>query len=140
MLAALDLCSYSWKYSLKDGITHPQIVGQIASSLNTPHVPTRKTILDVLVFLLYWQEGRAQQLVVDALQELSTANHEEPTCYAYWFKSLETALAGRGRMGTLVGASDEVKRHGGIDSSLNDYTVSQTAYYFYASRANFRCS
>ena len=62
-------------------------------------------------------------MVVSALESLSAANNEAGNPYAYWFKSLETALAGRGKMGTLVGASDEVKRHGGIDPSLNDYAV-----------------
>ena len=62
-------------------------------------------------------------LVVSALEALSAANNEAGNPYGYRFKSLESVLAGRGKMGTLVGASDEVKRHGGIDPSLNDYTV-----------------
>ena len=32
-------------------------------------------------------------------------------------------LGGRGRMGSLVGASEEIRRNAGMDSSLNDYTV-----------------
>jgi cytokinesis protein len=98
-------------------------VTQIASSLNSPHLPTRKLILDILVFVVYWDEGRAFDLVIEGLKTLSADNHEGGNCYTFWFKSLETILTGRGRMGTLVGASDEVKRHGGVDPSLNDYTV-----------------
>lgn len=43
--------------------------------------------------------------------------------YDYWFKSMEQALSGRGKMGSLVGASEEVKRAGGIDINLNEYAV-----------------
>jgi len=37
---------------------------------------------------------------------------------------MESSLSGRGKMGSLVGASEEVKRTGGVDSSLNEYAVS----------------
>lgn len=61
-------------------------------------------------------------MVLAALEALSASNSEGGTPYDYWFKSLEMALMGRGKMGSLVGASDEVKRSG-IDSSLNEYAV-----------------
>ncbi len=105
-------------------MAHNMIVTQIASGLNTPHLPTRKLLLDILVFLVYWNEGQVHESVINALSTLSDDNHERGSCYSYWFKSLEQALIGRGKMGTFVGASEEVKRHGGHDPSLNDYTVS----------------
>lgn len=99
------------------------ILTQITSGLNTPHLPTRKLLLELLCFLEYYNDGQCHNLVVSALEALSAAKNEAGNPYAYWFKSFESALAGRGKMGTLVGASDEVKRHGGVDPSLNDYTV-----------------
>jgi cytokinesis protein len=99
------------------------IVTQIASSLNSPHLPTRKLVLELLSFITYWEDGDAQPLVVSALEALSTANNESDGCYFYWFKSFEHSLAGRGKMGSLVGASDEVRKAGGVDSSLNEYAV-----------------
>lgn len=71
-----------------------------------------------------------------ALQTLSDDNHESGGCYAFWFKSFEQALIGRGKMGTLVGASEEVKRHGGPDPSLNEYTVCLSCYFFLALMAD----
>ncbi|KAI1788457.1 hypothetical protein LXA43DRAFT_1159295 [Ganoderma leucocontextum] len=111
-------------FAANDALNHPTILTQIASALNTPHLPTRKILLDLLCFLEYYDDGKVHNLVVSALEALSAANNEAGNPYAYWFKSLEIALAGRGKMGTLVGASDEVKRHGGVDSSLNDYALS----------------
>jgi len=97
-------------------------VAQVASSLNTPHLATRKILLDLLLFLVYWNEGEAHHLVVGALETLSGSNNEPGGCFDYWFKSMDIALSGRGKMGSLVGASEEVRR-GGMDSSLNDYAV-----------------
>jgi cytokinesis protein len=95
----------------------------MASSLNTPHLPTRKLLLDLLSFLVYWNDGEAHYLVVAALEALSLSNDGLSSCYDYWFKSMEAALSGRGLWGSLVGASDEVRKAGGIDSSLNEYAV-----------------
>lgn len=64
--------------------------------------------------------------MVSALEALSTANNESGGCFDYWFKSFDIALAGRGKMGSLVGASEEVRKGGGVDSSLNDYAVCAT--------------
>ena len=109
-------------------MTHNQIVTQVASSLNTPHLPTRKLLLDLLLFLVYWNDGGAHHLVVGALEALSVSNNETGGCFDYWFKSMDVALSGRGKMGSLVGASEEVRR-GGIDSSLNDYAVNTLRYH-----------
>ncbi|KAF7359511.1 putative RhoA GTPase effector DIA/Diaphanous [Mycena sanguinolenta] len=106
-----------------EALTHNLIVTQMASSLNTPHLPTRKLLIDLLSFLAYWNDGEAHHLVVAALEALSTANGEGGGCYDYWFKSMELSLSGRGKMGSLVGASDEVKKTGGIDTNLNEYAV-----------------
>ncbi|KAJ7938156.1 armadillo-type protein [Mycena leptocephala] len=107
----------------KEALTHNLVVTQVASSLNTPHLPTRKLLLDLLSFLAYWNDGEAHSLVVAALEALSSANNEGDGCYDYWFKSMELSLSGRGKMGRLVGASEEVKKTGGIDNNLNEYTV-----------------
>lgn len=111
----------------REALTHNSIVSQIASSLNTSHLPTRRTLLDVLTFLTYWNGGEAHGLVVTALETLSSSNNEGGGCYNFWFKSMEQSLSGRGKMGSLVGASEEVKRAGGVDSSLNDYAVRPSA-------------
>ncbi|GAW01955.1 cytokinesis protein sepa (fh1 2 protein) [Lentinula edodes] len=105
-------------------LAHPQIVTQVASSLNSPHIPTRKLLLDLLSFLTYWNEGKIQPVVVSALEVLSSSNNENGGVYDFWFKSFEQTLSGRGKMGSLVGASEDVKKAGGIDTNLNDYALS----------------
>ena len=97
---------------------------QIASALGSPHLTTRKVILDLLVFLAVWNDGAAYPMVIAGLESLSTSHNEGEDCFAYWFKTMEQSLSGRGKMGSLVGASEEVRRGGSNDSSLNEYAVS----------------
>jgi cytokinesis protein len=66
-----------------------------------------------LIFFIYERDFQGFPLVIGGLEALSTANDEAGTPYAYWFKSMEQSLSGRGVMGSLVGASDEVRRGGG---------------------------
>lgn len=91
--------------------------------MNTPNLATKKLILDLLVFYIYFSHGDALGLVIQGLENLTNENHEHGGCYVYWFKSLEQTLSGRGRMGTTVGASEEVKRLGQLDGSLSDFVV-----------------
>ncbi|EJD02078.1 uncharacterized protein FOMMEDRAFT_87486 [Fomitiporia mediterranea MF3/22] len=101
-------------------LEHPLIVNHIASTLNTSQISSRKVALEILTFMCYWKDGAHHELVIQALEALSAANSESGP-YAYWFHSMESALLGRGKMGSLVGASEEIRRNGGLDSSLNEY-------------------
>ena len=120
---SVNLTSHNFQFGAQEAYTHPAIVSQVATSLNTPHLQTRKAVADVLIFFIYERDFQAFPLVINALETLSTANNEAATPYAYWFKSMEQFLSGRGVMGSLVGASDEIRRAGGPDSSMNDYAV-----------------
>jgi cytokinesis protein len=109
---------------VEDALGHKGLVVQIASSLNTPRLGTRKLLVELLTFLVYWQDGSALQLVIEALEQLSASNGDAQSPFAYWFKSMEHTLEGRGKMGSMVGASEEVRRSAaGVDGSLNEYAV-----------------
>lgn len=73
--------------------------------------------------MCYYNNAIAHQNVLAALDALSAANNETGR-YDYWFKSFVATLEGRGRMGSLVGASEDVRKHGGQDAGLNEYAVS----------------
>jgi len=98
---------------VQEAYAHPKIISEIARSLNTPHLQTRKTILDVLTFFIHERDFQALPLVVDALTTLSIENDETPTPYAYWFKSMEQSL----------GASNGIRRTDSPDSLTHDYAV-----------------
>jgi cytokinesis protein len=118
---------------VREAIRLNGIVTQIVSSLNSPHLPTRKLICEVLLSIIYISKD-ALSLVFPALENLTRSNEvplmndpndkrNVPGYYDYWFRSLESALLGRGKMGSLVGASEEVRKGSGHDSSLQEYAV-----------------
>ena len=87
-------------------------------------LPTRRLLLDILVFLVYWNDGENYQTVITGLESLSEDNDEPANAYAFWFKSLHTVLSGRGKMGSRVGASEQLKRSkGDPDVLLTEYLV-----------------
>ncbi|TFY54779.1 hypothetical protein EVG20_g9572, partial [Dentipellis fragilis] len=114
---------FNYKDATKEALTHNGIVTQLASSLNSPRISTKKLLIELLISLTYWNEGEALPLVFSALEALSLTNGESNSPYAYWFKSVETSLSGRGKMGSLVGASDEVRKNAGTEGALNEYAL-----------------
>jgi hypothetical protein len=101
------------------------VIPDIALALGTSYIPTKKLILELLVLIVLHEgtrpEGHRQTLV--ALENLSTQNKDGDTAYDFWFANMKQTLAGRGKMGSLVGASQEIRKNAGVDSSLNEYAV-----------------
>ncbi|KAI0702325.1 armadillo-type protein [Cytidiella melzeri] len=102
-----------------------ETITHIVSALDTSHLPTRRLLLDILVFLVYWNDGANYQTVLNGLESLSEDNDEMRNAYAFWFKSLQAVLVGRGKMGSRVGASEQIKRcKGDLNSLLTEYLMS----------------
>lgn len=114
-----------------DAVTHPTTINAIACSLGTPHLPSRRLVAEILTFLCYYSNGVAHESVLKALDALSAANNETGR-YDFWFSTLKTTLEGRGKMGSLVGASIDIRKHGGQETALTDYAVSLSVSSFYA--------
>jgi len=94
----------------------------IACSLSTVHIPSRRFVAEILTFLCYYNHSIAHETVLKALDALSAANNQTGR-YDYWFNSLLTTLSGRGKMGSLVGASQDIRKHGGSEATLTEYAV-----------------
>lgn len=105
-----------------EDLTHNLLVTQIASSLNSPRLPSRKLVAELLTFLTY-RSSEAVNLITKGLEKVSEANNVGNTAYAYWFASFEKSISGRGKMGSMVGASDEVRKNATTESNINEYAV-----------------
>ncbi|KIJ69533.1 hypothetical protein HYDPIDRAFT_106178 [Hydnomerulius pinastri MD-312] len=107
---------------VRDAMKYPNVVPQIISSLNAPHLQTRRTIMELLLSILDCSRHFLEH-IFQGLAALSHANCNSTGYYTYWFQSLEATLRGRGRMGSLVGASEEIRRTGGKDTALTEYAL-----------------
>ncbi|KAH8980829.1 armadillo-type protein [Lactarius hatsudake] len=111
------------QHATNEALGHNLLVTQIASSLNSPRLAVRKLVVELLTFLTY-RNTEALNLVTGALETVSITNNTGNSPYGYWFANFEKSISGRGKMGSLVGASEEVRRNAATESNINEYALS----------------
>ncbi|KAI1260046.1 hypothetical protein F5Y18DRAFT_269962 [Xylariaceae sp. FL1019] len=111
------------KYGADDALAHQQVVVALATSLISSRLTTRKLVSDVLTFLCHWEEGNGHLKVIQGMDFVKTQQNENGRFDA-WMRLVEVTVDGRGKMGSLVGASDEVRSGGiGMENLLMEYAV-----------------
>jgi cytokinesis protein len=111
------------KYGADDALTHQQVIVALATSLISPRLSTRKLVSEVLTFLCHWADGQGHLKVIQAMDHVKN-QHGENGRFDAWMRVVEVTIDGRGKMGSLVGASDEVRSGGiGMENLLMEYAV-----------------
>ncbi|KAH7089838.1 hypothetical protein FB567DRAFT_619186 [Paraphoma chrysanthemicola] len=111
------------KYGADNALNHPSIIQALCGSLTAARLNTRKLVSDVLTFLCHWGEGSGHEKVLQALDNLK-AQYGENSRFDAWMRIVEVTVDGRGKMGSMVGASDEVRSGGiGVENLLMEYAI-----------------
>lgn len=111
------------KYGADNALQHNSVIVALASSLISPRLNTRKLVSEVLTFLCHWADGQGHMKVLQALDHLKASQNENGRFDA-WMRIVEVTIDGRGKMGSMVGASDEVRSGGiGMENLLMEYAV-----------------
>ncbi|KAL2863000.1 formin sepA [Aspergillus lucknowensis] len=112
------------KYGADDALSHQQVIVALIGSLPSPRLNTRKLVSEVLTFLCHWAEGQGHERVLQAMDHVK--NHQSETGrFDAWMRIVEVTIDGRGKMGSLVGASEEYRSGGiGMENLLMEYAVS----------------
>lgn len=111
------------KYGADNALQHPGIIQALCGSLISARLNTRKVVSDVLTFLCHWGDGAGHEKVLQALDTLK-AQYGENGRFDAWMRIVEVTVDGRGKMGSLVGASDEVRSGGiGMENLLMEYAI-----------------
>lgn len=111
------------KYGADDALTHQQVIVSLATSLISPRLTTRKLVSEVLTFLCHWAEGEGHLKVLQAMDHVKSQQGENGRFDA-WMRIVEVTIDGRGKMGSLVGASEEVRSGGiGMENLLMEYAL-----------------
>ncbi|EPS26146.1 hypothetical protein PDE_01082 [Penicillium oxalicum 114-2] len=112
------------KYGADDALEHQGVLVALVNSLSSPRLNTRKLVSEVLTFLCHWAEGRGHQKVLQAMDKVKH-DHNETGRFDAWMRITEVTIDGRGKMGSLVGASEEYRSGGiGMENALMEYAVS----------------
>ncbi|RMJ26835.1 Cytokinesis protein sepA [Aspergillus sp. HF37] len=112
------------KYGADDALAHQQVLVALVSSLLSPRLNSRKLVSEVLTFLCHWADGQGHLKVLQAMDHVKN-HHGETGRFDAWMRIVEVTIDGRGKMGSLVGASEEYRSGGiGIENLLMEYAVS----------------
>ncbi len=112
------------KFGADDALAHQQVIVALATSLISPRLTTRKLVSEVLTFLCHWAEGQGHLKVIQAMDFVKN-QYGENGRFDAWMRVVEVTIDGRGKMGSLVGASEEVRSGGiGMENLLMEYAVS----------------
>lgn len=112
------------KYGADDALAHQQILVALVSSLLSPRLNSRKLVSEVLTFLCHWGDGQGHLKVLQAMDHVKNQQGETGRFDAL-MRIVEVTIDGRGKMGSLVGASEEYRSGGiGIENLLMEYAVS----------------
>jgi cytokinesis protein len=111
------------KYGADNALNHPSIIQALCGSLISSRLNTRKLVSDVLTFLCHWGNGSGHEKVLQALDNLKS-QYGENSRFDAWMRVVEVTVDGRGKMGSMVGASDEVRSGGiGVENLLMEYAI-----------------
>jgi cytokinesis protein len=112
------------KYGADDALEHQGVLVALVNSLSSPRLNTRKLVSEVLTFLCHWAEGQGHQKVLQSMDKVKN-DHSETGRFDAWMRIVEVTIDGRGKMGSLVGASEEYRSGGiGMENLLMEYAVS----------------
>ncbi|KAL5604134.1 hypothetical protein BROUX41_002123 [Berkeleyomyces rouxiae] len=111
------------KFGADDALQHQQVIIALATCLISPRISTRRLVSEVLTFLCHWGNGDGHVKVIQALDTVKSQQGENGRFDA-WMRLVEVSIDGRGKMGSLVGASEEMRSGGvGMESLLMEYAV-----------------
>ena len=111
------------QYGANDALTHEQIPIALATCLISPRLTTRKLVSEVITFLASPTHKDGHTKVLQALDHVKSMLGENGRFDA-WMRITEVTIDGRGKMGSLVGASEEVRSGGiGMENLLMEYAV-----------------
>ncbi|EEP78264.1 cytokinesis protein sepA [Uncinocarpus reesii 1704] len=112
------------KYGADDALAHQQVIVALASSLISPRLTTRKMVSEILTFLCHSADGQGHLKVLQGMDHVKNLQGETGRFDA-WMRVVEVSIDGRGKMGSLVGASEEFRSGGiGMENLLMEYALS----------------
>ncbi|KAI9828008.1 MAG: hypothetical protein M1819_006851 [Sarea resinae] len=110
-------------YGADDALAHQPVIIALTTCLTSPRLPTRRLVSEVLTFLCHWADGKGHEKVLQAMDYVKNQQSENGRFDA-WMRIVEVTIDGRGKMGSLVGASEEVRNGGvGMENLLMEYAV-----------------
>lgn len=112
------------KFGADDALMQQKVLLALGTSLVSPRLTTRKLVSEILTFLCTWGDnGEGHYKVIQALDEVKAQTGANGR-FDDWMQLVEATVDGRGKMGSMVGASDDIRTGGvGMENLLMEYSV-----------------
>jgi len=111
------------RFGADDALSTKTVPIALATCLTSPRLQTRKLVSEVLTYLCHCTESEGHVKVLQAMDYVKGMVGENGRFDA-WMRLCEVTVDGRGKMGSLVGASDEVRGGGvGMENQLMEYAL-----------------
>ncbi|KAF9017972.1 hypothetical protein BGZ52_004645, partial [Haplosporangium bisporale] len=115
------------RWGAQEAIKYPPCITALCYSITSPQLHTRKLVVEVLTFLCYCEVPMGHKLVLDGLDQVQDY-WKESARFDAWMRILENTIDGRGRFGTMVGMSEDLKKAGTQDGQLIEYVLSNVVF------------
>ncbi|KAG0052875.1 hypothetical protein BGZ83_002023 [Gryganskiella cystojenkinii] len=115
------------RWGAQEAIQHGECISSLCFSITSPQLQTRKLVVEVLTFLCYCEVPSGHKLVMEGLDQVMEY-WKESARFDAWMRILENTIDGRGRFGTIVGMSEDLKKAGTQDSQLIEYVLSNVVF------------
>ncbi|KAJ2754462.1 hypothetical protein GGI19_002392 [Coemansia pectinata] len=116
------------QWGAQDVLRYPTCVHNLCFSIDAPSLLTRRLISEILTYICYLNVPSGHKEVLKGLDKLQKFREMQKR-FEPWMRALESAVDGRGRMGSKVGVSEELRQLGGTaDRDLTDYVLSSMIF------------
>ncbi|KAJ2713086.1 hypothetical protein H4R19_002425, partial [Coemansia spiralis] len=116
------------QWGAQDVLRYPACVHNLCFSIDAPSLLTRRLISEILTYICYLNVPTGHATVLKGLDKLQKFREMQKR-FEPWMRALELAIDGRGRMGSKVGVSEELRQLGGTaDRDLTDYVLSSMIF------------
>ncbi|KAJ1723822.1 hypothetical protein LPJ61_005794, partial [Coemansia biformis] len=116
------------QWGAQDVLRYPTCVHNLCFSIDAPSLLTRRLISEILTYICYLNVPTGHATVLKGLDKLQKFREMQKR-FEPWMRALELAVGGRGRMGSKVGVSEELRQLGSTaDRDLTDYALSSMIF------------
>lgn len=105
-----------------EALQTPKIIYNLTFSIDSRNLVTRKLVADALIFLCCSEDAVGHSHVLEGMDKMQKFRQHNMR-FEGWMQVLEATILGRGRMGSKVGATEELRK-AGADKELLDYALS----------------
>ncbi|KAI9146343.1 hypothetical protein BKA69DRAFT_1034590 [Paraphysoderma sedebokerense] len=109
------------KPGMQAALAYPSSIHALTLSLDSPNLTTRKLVAEILTAFCYLDRPHGHSFVLQSMDLFMKAKGESKR-FEKWITTFDKVIAGRGKFGSLVGATGPER--GITDDDLNDYALS----------------